>query len=135
MGHVPGMGSSCTAFPSPRDSLTIYFDHYLRGIDNGWERDTPKVRWATLKFGDVEPVHDIVLKDFPVPDTQYLEFSCLETANLASQTPSAAAVRFLQFRGSQQLGRVHAYLCRAVPADRASKGGTLICHAMRETIL
>ncbi|KAJ4506711.1 hypothetical protein HRR83_007762 [Exophiala dermatitidis] len=54
-------------------SLTKYFDRYLRGIENGWEHDTPKVRWTTLKYGDSPPVHDIVLDDFPVLGTSYME--------------------------------------------------------------
>jgi hypothetical protein len=25
--------------------LHKYFDRYLKGVENGWEKDTPKVRW------------------------------------------------------------------------------------------
>lgn len=50
--------------------LFQFFDHYLKGADNGW-RNTPKVRVAALKFGEEPPVENIVVEDFPVPDTEY----------------------------------------------------------------
>lgn len=78
------------SIPESTTSLSKYFDRYLRGIDNGWERDTPKVRWATLKFGDDHPEHDIVLKDFPVPDTKYLEFFLSGNGKLADKPPTAS---------------------------------------------
>ncbi|KAJ9610628.1 hypothetical protein H2200_005405 [Cladophialophora chaetospira] len=56
--------------PHSMDELTVFFDHYLRGIDNDWER-TPKVRWSALQMGDREAIDDIVLEDFPAPNTDY----------------------------------------------------------------
>ena len=50
--------------------IQLFFDKYLKGIDNDWEK-TPKVRWATLPFGDRDVKHDIVLPDFPIPNTDY----------------------------------------------------------------
>lgn len=73
--------------PESNDYLTAYFDYYLRGIENGWERDTPKVRWATLKFGDSHPVHDIVLEDYPIPNTKYLEFFLSRDRKLSDKAP------------------------------------------------
>jgi len=51
--------------------LGRFFDRYLREEDNDWEKNTPKVRWSALQFGDREAIDDIVLEDFPVPSTEY----------------------------------------------------------------
>ncbi|CEL04052.1 Putative X-Pro dipeptidyl-peptidase C-terminal non-catalytic domain-containing protein [Aspergillus calidoustus] len=59
--------------PESLDELFLFFDRYLRGVENNWE-STPKVRWSALQFGDREAIDDIVLEDFPVPNTQYREF-------------------------------------------------------------
>ncbi|KAL1853942.1 hypothetical protein VTK73DRAFT_8866 [Phialemonium thermophilum] len=79
------------SIPESTRSLARYFDRYLRGIDNGWERETPRVRWATLKYGDASPVHDIVLKDFPVPGTQYQEFFLSSNGRLVAGAPLTSA--------------------------------------------
>jgi uncharacterized protein len=36
--------------PESVDDLQRYFDRFLKGIDNGWEKDTPKVRISLLGF-------------------------------------------------------------------------------------
>ena len=36
--------------PESVNDLQRYFDYFLKGIDNGWERDTPKVRMSLLGF-------------------------------------------------------------------------------------
>ncbi|KAI8649651.1 Alpha/beta-hydrolase [Fusarium keratoplasticum] len=36
--------------PEMVDDLQRYFDRYLKGIDNGWEKDTPRVRLSLLGF-------------------------------------------------------------------------------------
>ena len=56
--------------PESMEELTIFFDRYLKGIENDWEK-TPKVRWSALQFGDREAIDNIVLEDFPVPSTDY----------------------------------------------------------------
>lgn len=56
--------------PESMEELTVFFDRYLKGIENGWEK-TPKVRWSALQFGDREAIDNIVLEDFPVPSTEY----------------------------------------------------------------
>ncbi|CAH0033309.1 unnamed protein product [Clonostachys rhizophaga] len=53
-----------------RDELASFFDKYLKGLDNGWEK-TPRVRMSVLRFGDNEPYHYIVEDDFPIPRTEY----------------------------------------------------------------
>ncbi|PYI32152.1 X-Pro dipeptidyl-peptidase C-terminal non-catalytic domain-containing protein [Aspergillus indologenus CBS 114.80] len=59
--------------PDSLDELFQYFERYLKGIPNDWEK-TPKVRWSALQFGDREVIDDIELPDFPVPSTEYREF-------------------------------------------------------------
>lgn len=53
--------------------LQSFFDMYLKGTNNDWLK-TPKVRWSALQFGDREAIDDIVLEDFPAPNTEYKEF-------------------------------------------------------------
>lgn len=74
--------------PGSQDELVVFFDHYLRGIANDWQAKTPKVRWDTLRFGDNKPTHDIVLEDFPVPDTEYKTLYLSRGGRLAEQSPS-----------------------------------------------
>ncbi|RAK87284.1 X-Pro dipeptidyl-peptidase C-terminal non-catalytic domain-containing protein [Aspergillus costaricaensis CBS 115574] len=59
--------------PESMDELFDFFDRYLKGVENDWEK-TPKVRWSALQFGDREAIDDIVLEDFPSPTTEYREF-------------------------------------------------------------
>ncbi|RDW87854.1 hypothetical protein BP5796_03548 [Coleophoma crateriformis] len=56
--------------PHAAEELSLFFDHYLRDKENSWTA-TPKVRWSALQFGDREAIDDIVLEDFPVPNTDY----------------------------------------------------------------
>lgn len=53
-----------------KEELMTYFDRYLKGIDNGWE-NTPKVRMAVLRFGETESISNLVVEDFPLPNTEY----------------------------------------------------------------
>jgi predicted acyl esterase len=83
------------------EELNVFFDRYLRGIDNGWEKKTPKVRWSALQFGDREAIDDIVLPDFPVPKTEYRELflhpgNSLQTSRNA--TPSNVSHNSEDFR-------------------------------------
>ncbi|OGE48800.1 hypothetical protein PENARI_c026G10658 [Penicillium arizonense] len=58
------------SIPESMNELGLFFDRYLKGKDNAWEK-TPKVRWSPLQFGDREAIDDIVLEDFPAPTTEY----------------------------------------------------------------
>lgn len=55
-----------------QDELQMFFDRYLKQMDNGWEK-TPRVRVTALKFGEQDPEHNIVVDDFPLPNTTYRE--------------------------------------------------------------
>ncbi|EPS31224.1 hypothetical protein PDE_06179 [Penicillium oxalicum 114-2] len=72
--------------PESYHELKKFFDKYLKGIDNDWEK-TPKVRWATLPFGDRDVTSDIVLPDFPVPNTDYRTFYLAPNGTLSSELP------------------------------------------------
>lgn len=77
------------------EELREFFDRYLRAIDNKWEEKTPKVRWSALQFGNREAIDDIVIPDFPVPNTEYRELFFQPNGGLATTTtPSAASVSY-----------------------------------------
>jgi predicted acyl esterase len=95
---------------SADEELHKYFDRYLKGIENGWEKDTPKVRWrvspaslrscpvtdlslrrSALQFGDREAIDDIVYPDFPIPGTEYKEFF-LQNGTLTKEAPTEAII-------------------------------------------
>ncbi|KAK8074155.1 hypothetical protein PG994_005054 [Apiospora phragmitis] len=44
--------------PQAKTELMQFFDHFLKGEDNGWEK-TPKVRMAVLKFGKSDPLENV----------------------------------------------------------------------------
>ena len=55
--------------PKYRDELRDFYNHYLRGEDNGWEK-TPKVRLSLLDPMGPDVV-DLPVEEFPLPDTDY----------------------------------------------------------------
>lgn len=55
--------------PQSRADLFKFFDHYLKGIDNGWEK-TPKVRLALFDTTGTDVVGQVE-EDFPIPRTEY----------------------------------------------------------------
>ena len=56
-------------FYTHQDDLLRFFDHYLKGIDNGWEK-TPKVRLSVLNPGG-EDVVDRVEQSWPLERASY----------------------------------------------------------------
>jgi uncharacterized protein len=78
------------SIPESETHLTEYFDRYLKGVDNGFEKHTPKVRWDILQFGDKKPIQDVILEDFPVPNTEYREYFISENNRLSDKSPSTA---------------------------------------------
>jgi predicted acyl esterase len=55
--------------PSSANELALFFDHFLNGANNGWEK-TPRVRTTILRFTD-DPIFDIEEEDYPIPRTEY----------------------------------------------------------------
>lgn len=55
--------------PHWRADLFKFFDHYLKGMDNGWEK-TPRVRLALFDTTGSDVVGQVE-EDFPIPRTEY----------------------------------------------------------------
>ncbi|MBO5652495.1 MAG: CocE/NonD family hydrolase [Selenomonas sp.] len=55
--------------PEHVEDLRKFFDHYLKGIDNDWEK-TPRIRLSVLDPGHKDVV-DRVEQEFPLDRTQY----------------------------------------------------------------
>ena len=70
--------------PENVEELRRFFDHYLKGIDNGWEQ-TPRVRLSVLNPGGTDIVGRAE-EDFPLARTQYhkLYLSAADSALLTS---------------------------------------------------
>lgn len=70
--------------PENVEDLRRFFDHYLKGIDNGWEQ-TPRVRLSVLNPGGTDIVGRAE-EDFPLARTQYhkLYLSAADSALLTS---------------------------------------------------
>ncbi|KAL4874494.1 alpha/beta-hydrolase [Aspergillus karnatakaensis] len=77
--------------PESREELLAFFDKYLKGLDNGWEK-TPRVRMSVLRFGDNEPHHYMVEDDFPIPRTDYKEHFLHADGTLQPVPAAAEAV-------------------------------------------
>lgn len=77
--------------PENVEDLRRFFDHYLKGIDNGWEQ-TPRVRLSVLNPGGIDIVGRAE-EDFPLARTQYhkLYLSAADSA-LLSSLPADQAV-------------------------------------------
>jgi uncharacterized protein len=72
------------------EELARFFDRYLRGIENGWEAETPRVRWSALQLGNREAIDDIVLEGFPVTQTEHRELFLQPDGRLGAEKPSTA---------------------------------------------
>jgi uncharacterized protein len=85
------------------DDLRRFFDHYLKGIENGW-RQTPRVRLAVLDPGG----KDIVNRpetEFPIARTEYRSlYLCAATAELLPQsTPEKSHASYQSDDGTGRL--------------------------------
>ena len=74
--------------PENQDDLRRFFDHFLKGEDNGWET-TPRVRYSVLDLegGDVT---NIPADQFPPADAEYTRFF-LDGASHSLTTEAPAA--------------------------------------------
>ena len=77
--------------PENVEDLRRFFDHYLKGIDNGWEQ-TPRVRLSVLNPGGTDIVGRTE-EEFPLARTQYrkLYLSAADSA-LCTTLPDQQAV-------------------------------------------
>ncbi|PVI05796.1 alpha/beta-hydrolase [Periconia macrospinosa] len=69
------------------NELMNFFDRYLKDIDNAWE-STPRVRLSLLRFGELDPIENISVADFPLPDTDYQQFFLAPEEKLDPQAMS-----------------------------------------------
>lgn len=78
------------AVKESRDELAAFFDRFLKGEDNGFEK-TPRVRTALLRFGEKEPIYPIAEENYPIPRTQYKDFFLDRNGALSFAPPSQTA--------------------------------------------
>ncbi|KAF3031121.1 hypothetical protein E8E11_000306 [Didymella keratinophila] len=50
-----------------------FFDHYLKGAENGWEK-TSRVRFSVLPFDNSGPIANIETKQYPIPEAKQTKF-------------------------------------------------------------
>ncbi|KAF3396617.1 putative serine esterase [Talaromyces pinophilus] len=88
--------------PESEKELFLFFNRYLRGEEgNGWEK-TPKVRWSALRFGDRAAIDDIILEDFPAPNTEYRELYLAKDGLLKTDAPSNTDVETVSYNSEQR---------------------------------
>lgn len=80
------------ALKESQEELMDWFDPFLRGVKNDFIEKTPPVRWSILQYGDREPIHDVVLDDFPPKNTEYKTFYLGSDAKLSSKPVEANAI-------------------------------------------
>jgi hypothetical protein len=73
-----------------KDELVQFFDYYLKGVQNNW-KSTPQVRMAVLRFGESDPVSNIVEQDFPIPRTEYRKLFFSPSSKLEASPPIRAS--------------------------------------------
>lgn len=66
--------------------LMQFFDHYLKGAENDWEK-VPKIRLSVLRFGESDPIENIVEDTFPMERTRYEKLYLGPDGTLSTQTP------------------------------------------------
>ncbi|KAK6216365.1 hypothetical protein LQW54_003568 [Pestalotiopsis sp. IQ-011] len=73
------------------DELIQFFDRYLKGTENRWEK-TPKIRLAALQYGQNDPIENIVEEEYPPKRTEYKEFYVTPDHKLDLQPPKDTSV-------------------------------------------
>ncbi|KAF1332876.1 M96 mating-specific protein family, partial [Globisporangium splendens] len=72
------------------EDLRRFFDRYLKGIDNGWEKTTPRVRLAVLNPGGEDQLN-VPAADWPVPGVKEQALYLQDNNVLGSSKPSSAS--------------------------------------------
>ncbi|NIP85516.1 MAG: peptidase S15, partial [Planctomycetales bacterium] len=69
-----------------------FFDHFLKGVDNGWDRE-PRVR---LKVRHLDHFEERVEEDWPIPRTRWTRLNLHADADALRSEPvgAEAAVSF-----------------------------------------
>ncbi|GHJ89975.1 hypothetical protein NliqN6_6377 [Naganishia liquefaciens] len=75
------------AMPETQHDLKGFFDRFLKEKQNDWVEKTPRVRMTALQFGDKDPIEDIVVEDWPIPSTKYVEAHLCEGGKISLEKP------------------------------------------------
>lgn len=78
--------------PAHVEDLRKFFDHYLKGEDNGWE-ETPAIRLSVLDPGH-EDIVDRLEKTWPLEGTIYKKLYLSDTGTLGSPQPEETAISY-----------------------------------------
>lgn len=73
------------------DELAHFFDRYLKNVNNEWEK-TPRVRMASLTYGDKESIYPIIEEDFPIPRTEYRKLFLGANHDLLTTAPAEPSI-------------------------------------------
>ncbi|KAF4310716.1 hypothetical protein GTA08_BOTSDO13713 [Botryosphaeria dothidea] len=73
--------------PAATEDLQKFFDRYLKGIQNGWEKMTP-VRVSVLRFNQ-DPLINLPFSQYPPKDTEYRTLY-LSDSSLSPSAPTKA---------------------------------------------
>jgi len=94
---------------STNEDLQKFLDHYLKSVDNGWEK-TPKVRVSLLRYNKVssnfstvgeyhrvthiakEPIVNHIFPDWPVPSTKYETLYLSANETLSREHPTTDSI-------------------------------------------
>jgi uncharacterized protein len=83
------------------EDLRRFFDHYLKGVDNGWE-ETPRVRVTVMDPGDGgEHKPNVPYEAWPVPEAAYQKLY-LDAAEAALSTTAPAAAATATYDGASE---------------------------------
>lgn len=74
-----------------KQELLSFFDHFLKGVVNDWE-STPKVRMSILRFENNDPISNLIVDDFPIPNTEYRKLYLGLEDKLLDSRPSEAQI-------------------------------------------
>jgi predicted acyl esterase len=75
--------------PENQEDLLRFFDHFLKGEDNGWS-DTPEVRVAVMDPGGEDKIN-VPYESWPLPGTEYRKLYLSPDNAFADQAPSDEA--------------------------------------------
>lgn len=87
--------------PGSVPELLAFFDCFLKDMDNGW-KSTPRVRMSLLRFGEADPIENISVANFPVPDTDYKTFFLASNAQLTDQQPSSSPAQPVSYDSTEK---------------------------------
>ncbi|KAH0026096.1 alpha/beta-hydrolase, partial [Aureobasidium melanogenum] len=73
--------------PKSNHELQKYFDRFSKGKQNDWEK-TPRLNWSLLQFGDRKAIENVLIENFPVPNTDYKVFYLGQDKKLVDSPPS-----------------------------------------------